>query len=520
MSIPYNNLYKILSLSACFAWAMPSLGQEGNHSIIEQEQEIEYLQWEHSQNAAGLQLDKPKQHSSLAAGYKKTDGNFRRPQAGESMGNLHLYTRGNVYLKKGYLQGYFDYSRNNIRNAEYNSSLIDPFREMPYVTADTNASDWLNQHYKIGFKASSAPIAEKLHLGLGANFIASSGAKQRDIRTVNRYYQLDLQPSLSYSLNDQHHLGANFMYKNFKEEANNSNSVTHISQGYFALLGLGNSISGLGAGRTMNYQGDAFGGGVQYQYQSAINVFLNANYTVQAEDANITFSNPRPGGSILMKKWDASLHLQKDGEAFLHGFKAYLLHSNMNGIEYINEFISGTESEGFYTRFQSVRSKYKCQAVSGRYELLRKSGDAYNWKAAAILRYNKLDDRYLIPASQMFTENMGYGLEGHKLFSLSANLKSQLSLGVRVLLNNNLDAAYEYSGADAETLPVMDLEQRNYQFYKADYQQFEVPIYYAQQLRSNSNVQVFVKGNLQLIKTNSFTFNDRKHFNLSIGATF
>jgi len=155
-----------------------------------------------------------------------------------------------------------------------------------------------------------------------------------------------------------------------------------------------------------------------------------------------------------MKKWDGSLDLQKDGEAFLHGFRADLLQSKMNGIEYINEFISGTESEGFYTRFQSVRSKYKRQAFSGRYELLRKSGDAYNWKAAASLRYNKLDDRYLIPASQMFAENMGYGLEGHKLFSLSANLKSQLSIGIRVLLNKNLDAAYEYSGADAETLPV------------------------------------------------------------------
>jgi len=516
MSLRYHNLYKALSLSAFFAWALPSLGQEGNQSIIEQEQE-EYLQWEHSLNAAGLQLDQPNQHSSLAAGYKRTSGNFRRPQAGESIGDLHLYTRGNVYLKKGYLQGYFDYSRNSIRNAEYNASLIDPFREMPYVTADTNASNWLNQHYKIGFKASSAPFAEKLHLGLGANFIASSGAKQRDIRTVNRYYQLDLQPSLSYSLNDQHHLGAHFLYKNFKEEANNSNAVAHISQGY---LGLGNSISALGAGRTMNYQGDAFGGGLQYQYQGGIKTFLSANYTVQAEDANVTFSNPRPGGSILMKKWDASIHLQHDGEVFLQGLKADLLYSNMNGIEYINEFISGTDSEGFYTRFQSVRSKYKRQAISGRYELLRKSGDAYNWKAAASLAYNKLDDRYLIPASQMFAENMGYGLEGHKLFSLSANLKSQLSIGLRMLLSKNMDANYEYSGSAAETLPVMDLEQRNFQFYKADYQQFELPIYYSQQLRSNSNVQVFLKGNLQWVKTNSYTFKDRKHFNFSIGATF
>ncbi|WP_312136536.1 DUF6850 family outer membrane beta-barrel protein [Sphingobacterium sp.] len=520
MSLRYHNLYKVLSLSAFFAWALPSLGQEGNHSIIEQEQEIEYLQWEHSLNAAGLQLDQPNQHSSLAAGYKRTSGNFRRPQAGESIGDLHLYTRGNVYLKKGYLQGYFDYSRNSIRNAEYNASLIDPFREMPYVTADTNASNWLNQHYKIGFKASSAPIAEKLHLGLGANFIASSGAKQRDIRTVNRYYQLDLQPSLSYSLNNQHHLGAHFLYKNFKEEANNSNAVAHISQGYFALLGLGNSFSALGAGRTMNYQGDAFGGGLQYQYQGAIKTFLSANYTVQAEDANVTFSNPRPGGSILLKKWDASIHLQHDGEVFLQGLKADLLYSNINGIEYINEFISGTDSEGFYTRFQSVRSKYKRQAISGRYELLRKSGDAYNWKAAASLAYNKLDDRYLIPASQMFAENMRYGLEGHKLFSLSANLKSQLSIGLRMLLSKNMDAAYEYSGSAADTLPVMDLEQRNFQFYKADYQQFELPIYYSQQLRSNSNVQVFLKGNLQWVKTNSYTFKDRKYFNFSIGATF
>lgn len=515
-----KKIYQVLTLSACFAWTVPAAAQEGTQSIIEQEQEIEYLQWEHSHNAAGLTLDQPKQHSSVAGGYSKTTGNFRRPQTGETLSDLNLYTRGNLYLKKSYVQGYFKYARNRIEDAEYNTSLIDPFRGMPYAYADTNSSDWLNQHYVIGFKASSATLGEKWHIGVSGNYKASSGAKQRDIRTVNKYYQLDLQPSVVYSIDAQNHLGANFFYKNYKEESNNSNAIDYESQPYYALLGLGNSINYLGSGRTTNYLGDALGGGLQYQYQGPVKVLLQANYTVQAEDAEISFTNARPGGSILKKEWDGSLQLQKGSDLYLHGFRADFLTSRSKGIEYITEYVSGTDSEGYYTRFQSVRSTYERKAISGKYELLRKSGDAYNWKASARMGYSKMDDRYLIPASRMFAENVLYGLEAHKLFNLSTALKSQLSIGLKVNLNKNLSGAYDYSGSDAETITVTDLETRNYQYYKADYQQFEVPIYYAQQLRASSNVQLFVKGNLGILKTDSYTFNDRKSFNFSVGATF
>ena len=79
------------------------------------------------------------------------------------------------------------------------------------------------------------------------------------------------------------HWGPTFLYKNYKEEANNSNFTSNVDQGYFALFGLGNSFNYVGAGRTYNYLGDALGGGLQYQYQGAIKALLFANYRLKAE---------------------------------------------------------------------------------------------------------------------------------------------------------------------------------------------------------------------------------------------
>lgn len=515
-----KTIYIRLTLASLLAGIAPAIAQEGNKSIIEQEQEIQYLQWDKTNNAAGLLLDQPKEHSSLSLGYGQTDGNFRRPQTGKCQTDIDLYTRGNTYLKKAYIQGYFSYNRNDIKAAEYNTTLIDPFRGMPYMLADTNASNWQNQHYAFGFKASSRQLGEHWYLGLAAHYKASSGAKQRDIRTNNKYYQLDVLPAVTYAVNAQHAIGANFLYKNYKEEANNSNFTSNVDQGYFALFGLGNSFNYVGAGRTYNYLGDALGGGLQYQYQGAIKVLLFANYRVKAEDANISFSNSRPGGSTLEKRWDGGLQLQREGAIFLHGLQADFSDGKTNGIEYINEFVSGTESDGYYTRYQSVRSTYHRQQLAARYEILQKQGDAYNWKAAALLSYDQLHDTYLIPESNMEVSNISYGLEASKLFSLSSIRKSQLAIGLKAQIKKNDKASFVYNGSDANSLTVTDLEERNFQFYKADFQQYELPITYAQQLNNQSNVQLFFKAAGRFTKTDSYTFKDRKSCHFSIGATF
>lgn len=494
--------------------------QQNDKSIIEQQIEEQRRQWNNSSNAAGLLLDKPTENSRLEAGYTSTKGNYKQPQIGQQINSVFLHTQGNLYLKKYYLQGHFSYKRNSIQDAEYNASLINPLREMPYIVADTNSSDWLNQHYDLGFKLTSKPIAEKIMLGLNTNYKAQSGAKQRDIRAENYYYELQLDPSIVYSVTPRHHIGANFSYKSFKEESVNANVNTYVNQGYFFLFGLGNAINYVGSGRTMNYEGDAVGVGLQYQFLGDSQLFIAGNYTVQAEDANVSFTNARPVGTIYSKKWDGHVDFQKESDNYSHQVQASFSNAQSNGIEYITQFISGLESEGYYELFKSTRSKYNNTQAQLQYDLFKNSDQSYSWKASFFGAYTKSDSKYLIPASSMNIESIYYGASLGKLFELSENKRSQLAVEAKIGIKDNLAGEYSYSGADAQEVTVTDLEQRKFEYLSSNYTNIEVPITYSQGIRNNSGTQLFIKASGHYITTASRSLTDRKGFKVSLGATF
>lgn len=477
-------------------------------------------QWGTSDNPAGLLLDNPSISSRLQGGFTKDKGDFKRPQSSDSENTVFLNTQGNAFFKNYYLEGDFSYGRNARKGVEYNASLIDPLRNMPYIIADTNSSDWLNQHYNLGFKFSTAPINKKWMFGLAAAYKAASGAKQRDIRSENFFYSLEIQPGVVYSLNTTHHIGTNFYYNNFKEEARNSLLNTNEHQGYYLLHGLGNGTNHVGTGRTMNYQGDAFGFNSQYQYTGPIRLMLSAGYTIQAEDANIGFTNSRPVGTILNKKWKYSIQGGYTGEEYTQIMKGQYLDSRSKGIEYLTEFESGLDSEGYYVRHRNIRSTYDQKQADFSYQIIKNRAESYNWKARAQLSYSNLENMYLIPESSMSLQNIYFALSLDKIFQLSARMKNELNIGIITGLKANQKASYKYTGANTQTLLVKDLEKRNMDYLSADITSFEVPIMYSQKINSLSDNHIFIRLSAQLTKSNHDLLKDRKSFYSSIGLTF
>lgn len=509
-----------LILLGCSALTAHAQQQETpSKDLLAKQLEVRSNYWNSSTNAAGLLLDKPSESAILEAGYKQDEGDFRRPQGSLKDQTLFLNTEGNSYLKKYYVQGNFSYKRVNKSEANYNAGLIDPFRNMPYSLADTNSSDWFNQHYNLGFKITTPKLADKWSLGLAVDYEASSGAKQRDIRTLNKYYALSLSPAVVYSVNEENHIGFNALYKSYKEESNNQNLNNYVNQTYYFLSGLGNAIEYVGIGRNMDYQGEALGGGLQFQHQGELMIFASANYTLQAEDANIGFTNTRPGGSILAKIWDFNLNLEKETTNFKNRLQLNYKNSKSEGTEYVTEFVSGLESTGYYTRFESIRSKYNNQQASASYQLIRKRADAYNWYVGAHLAYDKLDNSYLIPAALMRVENVTYGLSVNKAFDLNANKHAKLAIGLDLTLKNNMASTYTYTGKNSEDVTVRKLEEGNLAYFTADYTSLALPIVYTHRLQE-SNTSLFVKATGQIQKSNNEILNKRKGFLLSIGATF
>jgi len=58
----------------------PTWGQRSTLNIFQQQQEAFLQQWNNSNNAAGLLLDRPSVHSFLEAGYSHAEGSYHRPQ--------------------------------------------------------------------------------------------------------------------------------------------------------------------------------------------------------------------------------------------------------------------------------------------------------------------------------------------------------------------------------------------------------------------------------------------------------
>ena len=476
--------------------------------------------WKKTSNSAGLQFDQPFQYSTLSAGYEIYDGNFRRPQQGGS-GNLQtVYTEGNYKIKDYFLSGSFGYKRDNIKDANYNASIIDPFRGMPYIIADLNPSDWNNQHYELQFNVATPNYGDKVSFGIGGAYNVSSGAKQRDVRANNSFYSLSLSPGLVYTPSERHRLGLNFLYSNVKEESSGSNVNLSVDQQFYELFGLGTAVNYLGSGRTNNYVGDALGGGFQYQYKGNLSLLLSAEYKVEAEDLQVSFTLPRDGASVLRHVWDTRLSLIKEGTEVSHFLDLNYYNRNMDGIQYITQRDNSENQLGWQNLFKSVRSTYSTQQAGLKYHLLTNKGNAYSWKLTAGAVYEKLNDEYLLPLSVKTAENVLFSAGLKKNFEFSKRKSQQLLVGLDFGYNENISGIYNYGGAHADYPTVTGLEQNDFKYLTSSYASVGLPLIYSQKMKEESKNTLFVKAQVQAQFTNSYHFSDRIVAGVNVGVNF
>lgn len=501
-------------IAVCFGAHSAHAQQE---NIVIQRNAQEWALWGNTHNAAGLLMDPLQNKNRLAVGWENVWGDFKRPQMAKSDRLLSMNVLGNTKIKNTYVEGYFNFGRNEKKEVEYNASLIDPLRNMPYMIADTNASDWLNQHYNLGFSVAT-PVADRWMLGLAVDYEAVSGAKQRDIRANNFQYGLDLRPSVLFSMG-KHALGANLLYRNFKEESTNSNVNFYYDQRFFNLYGLGRSVAGIGSGQdATNYMGDAVGGGVQYSYKGRWDVLVHANYETYVEDAHITFTSQRTDGTILNQTLGAGVTLQKQTQKWNHQVDFGYVNSASRGIEYINQFESGLESPGWITQFKSVRSNFDRQLIHANYVLLSPAPHGHDWRFHVDVRYDELNDRYLIPSSAMYAENMLYGLSIDRGWSLPGAMDPSLYVGVGLQGSYNIDGYYDYNGSHPQSVIVTDLETSNAAYYNAEYVRIHLPITYNTKFKSSHVSQLFFKLNAYYTLTSDFMHPYRQRVSFSVGT--
>ena len=132
--------YSYIKLTGCLVAAalapLCTSAQRINTEASVERLKSESLQFSYSDNASGIQLDQMDYYSQVGLGYDIEKGSFKRAQEGEHNTGYRFFTDGGgtmKALKGAFIWGSFEYSRDQLRDAEYNASLIDPLRGTPFL---------------------------------------------------------------------------------------------------------------------------------------------------------------------------------------------------------------------------------------------------------------------------------------------------------------------------------------------------------------------------------------------------
>lgn len=507
----------LIILLVAFIHGLPA--QQNQHSPAAFELWQAKRLWHQSTNASGSLIDNPYQYSLLNAGYLFYGGDFHRPQEGKSGSELSVHTEGVQLLKRLYTWGSFNYTQEDIAEAGYNTSLINPYRGMPYIVADTNLSQWLKQHYDLRFKVATVQ-SSNFSFGLEGIYNASIGAKQRDVRTKNQLYLLQLKPGMTYSINKSHHIGLSADFFSLKEESRNSNVNTYIDQKYYELYGLGTAVESIGSGRTTNYTGYNFGGGIQYNYKGDINLMVEGTYDNKKEDVQVSFSTPKPDAMVDDTRIRGKITLFTTKSDLTHYFSGSFSNRLIDGTQHLTQFNNAIDQRKWVIVSSSIRSKYKTTNINTQYDLIKERSDEYSWKAGLGVSYTSVNDAYLLPHSYKKAKNLLFNIHGKKNFFLSNLLSERLLIGMTLEYKHNLSGAYLYSGQNPDYPSVKDLEKPDLEYLISDYQAAEFAATYSRKLNAEKKTNLYLELNFRYINTSDFNYNNRYFGQIKFGAHF
>ncbi len=494
--------------------------QEENHSPAAIEQMKINRLWQQTSNAAGLKIEQPKDYSVIAGNYRMENGDFHRVMNGNKKNNLILDTEGGVNVGNTYFWGRFNYSREAIKDAKFNASLIDPYRGMPYFVADTNSSNWNNQYYELEFKINFPTIGDKISIGIGGEYHAYTGAKQRDIRTENAYMKLALRPGLVYLINKNHRFGFNLEYFSLKEESHMSNVNVYIDQPYYELYGLGRATIGIGSGRETNYVGNSIGGGLQYHYSGIADLLLTSNFSTKVEDTQISFSTPKSEGTIIDAVWHSKALLKTKSIENTHYIDLEYLQRHIKGIEYISKYDDSDSFKGYVNLKKNIRSKYANRLLSAGYSWTNNWRNEYRTRLGGKIKFIEYKNKYILPQSDRMAKNMAFEVFGKHNIILSDALAQRLLIGANCTYEKNIDGNYLYGGAFKEYPINSQLEKRDNEYDSSGYLSAHLSAVYSQKIKRANGLNLFIGTDYIYSKASNKSFGSRNDISLSIGCIF
>lgn len=427
--------------------------------------------WFESDNGAGVGLDSLKSYGSLELCYRITDGDFKRVQQGEKEQQLDVETEGGQQLGSAYAWGRFSYTNETVRNARFNTAMLDPYRGVPYYPVDPNLSDWKKQHYNLQMKVSSQPIYEHYLLGIQAEYKAETGAKQVDPRSELYLYSIHVKPGIA-AIFGSHRLGLNLAYEHMIQETRgHSNSDDQVNQNVFVLRGLGNHytavIGGLQSLGSFVYDANKVGAGLQYAWQQHdLRLFAEGGYNYRVEEAVRDITKPRKEGTLRQQSLYAHAAVLHEG-VNLNRVDLSLQRDLTQGIEFVQVLDNTYEVQQWVDLYSSIRSTYRRDTYRLSYDFFRNAAQEYSWKAGLHALYTVTDDSYIMPASHLKIQDLYLGADAK--LNLPTRGNSRWVLGADLIRKVNQKGDYHYGGADPESIVITQFMNPEVAYLMQDY---------------------------------------------------
>lgn len=478
--------------------------------------------WFNSSNAAGMGTAPLNKYSIVNLGYEMVSGDFKMTQDGGKENTVGFNTNGATNIGKTYLWGSFGYKNIVEKDSRFVTNMYDPHRDMPYYVGDTTLSKFKKQSYDLNVKVAFPQLWNFLTAGVDLQYNTNTGAKQLDPRSVTYYLTVAAKPSFVFELTENDHIGLNFNYEYLYERSTFNRSDTDADCPVFIMRGLGNYTSDMVSGTvgvgTFFYKGNRIGGGFQYSFSDGGNfsALLDLQYTYKVEDVYHTPTKAERVGSAVQNMLGGKLQLISDGNSYINKVTLSILSKNTDGIEYIQELDQSFEVSEWVTLAKYVRSGYSYKEAAVNYEIYRKKGNDYSWRAGLDGKYSDKFDEYYLPASTLSAENLFFNVYGKKNFNLCK--KSALLVGVNVGYNANMEGAYNYSGSYTDSRVVTEMYANDIRYMSSDYVKFGGELNFSTLVGARTSL--FLQARCQYYKPSESALGNRLYTDFSLGITF
>jgi len=458
--------------------------------------------------------------SRFSIGYKHHSGDLKRSMDSHSANEYTLQTESYRKINKTLFFGRFEYLKSQNKDRKY-SNLYNPYRGTPYIFVDTVHSNNYDQEEYTLAASVAQQINPILSLAGAVDYQIAMGAQDRDPRSLNKVSELGTKLGALVELQESR-LGLDLHYTYFNEDIDINIIQEGATHTVFGLTGLGTTSRRNAKSFYRIYQGNDYGGSLQFETQNNIISFGVSTFEEVAKDghqgSNATWSAIKTDSEYRGRKLSFSNIFTKQVGKNYHQLTLKAQQTKAVGSEYLQELVQTHEDYGVY-QWQTISKDDKYAKTSYDAKLnytFANYKESYlrDYSLSAEIAYYQQEEVYNFQDLRSDFSNLTYSISASKLFQTGQH---SIEAMAQVSYKSNLENTQNLNF----TTPITELITRpDFQYYTSDVMGGACSLVYS--FSTQKDYHYYIKGKYDLYYSkDTFFDNKTRHYtSISLGLMF